>query len=106
MSDLNFQNLSSVQSDKQPSPPTIASATVISPLTKLTFITGTAQVATINPPVSGYHELFLIFTNGSPGATLTNGNIKNAVTPIQNLVVLAVYDPATALYWLVPGTLT
>ncbi len=106
MSDLLFQQLSGVQSNLQPNPPTIASATTIAPTTKLTFLTGTTQVATITPPVSGYHELFLIFTNGSPGATLTTGNIKNAVTPIQNLVVLCVYDPVTALYWLVPGTLT
>jgi hypothetical protein len=99
MSDLLFQQLSSVQSNLQPTPPTIASAATISPTTKLTFLTGTAQVATINPPVSGYHELVLIFTNANPGATVTTGNIKTAVTPIQNIPLVLYYDPVTALYW-------
>ena len=99
MSDLQSQNFATVQSNQQPNPPTIASAATITPTTKLTFLTGTAQVATINPPVSGYHELVLIFTNGSPGATVTTGNIKTAVTPIQNIPLVLYYDPVTALYW-------
>ncbi len=99
MSDALFQNLSSVQSNEQPTPPTIPSAVTISPLTFLTFLTGTAQTTTINPPVTGAHMLVLIFTNGSPGAFLTTGNIKAAVTPVQNVPVLCVYDPVTALYW-------
>src|SRR6266850_6925956 len=100
MSDLLFQQLSTVQSNEQPTPPTIASAATIAPQTFLTFVTGTVQVATITPPVTGMHLLLLIFTNASPGATLTTGNIKNAVQPIQNLIVFCVYDPVTALYWL------
>ena len=99
MNDLQFQNLSTVQSNEQPNPPTIASAATVSPNTFLTFLTGTAQVATINPPVTGCHMLIFIFTNGSPGATVTSGNIKNAVTPIQNLPLILIYDPVTALYW-------
>src|SRR5229473_1436495 len=106
MADSIFQNLSTVQSNEQPTPPTIASAATITPTTFITFLTGTVQVATITPPVTGQHMLILIFTNGSPGATVTTGNIKNAVTPIQNLAVFCFYDPITALYWLVPGTLT
>lgn len=106
MSDLLFQQLSTVQSEKQKLPPTIASAATIAPDTFMTFVTGTVQVATITPPVTGAHMLILIFTNASPGATVTTGNIKNAVTPIQNLAVFCFYDPVTALYWLVPGTLT
>ena len=99
MADLTFQNLSTVQSDKQPVPPTIASAATIAPTTKLTFITGTVQVATITPPVSGYHELTFIFTNASPGALLTSGNIKTAYTPIQNQAFTLLYDPSTKKYW-------
>lgn len=84
MSDLLFQNLSTVQSDKQPDPPTIASAATIAPTTKFVFLTGTVQVATITPPTSGYCEITLCFTNGAPGAFLTSGNIKTAYQPITN----------------------
>jgi hypothetical protein len=99
MTDLLFQQLSTVQSNLQPNPPTIASAVTISPQTLVTFLTGTAQTTTINPPVSGSHMLILVFTNASPGAFLTTGNIKGAVTPAQNVPVLCIYDPVTALYW-------
>jgi hypothetical protein len=99
MPDLQFQNLSTVQSNLQPLPPTIASASVISPTAFLTFISGSVQIATINPPVSGAHMLIFIFTNGAPGAFATTGNIKTATAPAQNIPVVLVYDPITALYW-------
>lgn len=99
MSDLLHQNLSSPQSDKQPNPVTLASAATIAPTTKLTFVTGTVQVATITPPVSGYHELVFIFTNGAPGALVTTGNIHTAYTPITNQAFVLYYDPSTAKYW-------
>ena len=106
MSDLLFQNFSTVQSNEQPAPVTIASAATITPITLITFLTGTTQVVTINPPVTGQHMLVLIFTNASPGAFTTAGNIKAAYQPIQNLPVVLFYDPVTALYWGFPGTLT
>jgi hypothetical protein len=91
--------LDAPQSLQQPTPPTIASAATITPVHRLTFITGTVQVATINPPIEGHHELVLIFTNASPGALLTSGNIKTGTAPAQNIPVLAIYDPTTKLYW-------
>ena len=106
MSDNLFQNFSTVQSNEQPVPSTIASAATITPLTLITFLTGTVQLATINPPVTGQHMLVLIFTNGSPGAFVTTGNIKATYQPIQNIPVVLFYDPVTALYWGFPGTLT
>lgn len=99
MIDALFQQLSPVQSDKQPSPSTIASAATIAPTTRLTFVTGTVQVATITPPVTGYHELVFIFTNGAPGALLATGNIQVAYTPITNQAFILYYDPATKKYW-------
>ena len=99
MSDLNFQNFSTVQSDQQLFPPTIASAATIAPTSMLTFLTGTVQVATVTPPVTGAHVLWFVFTNGSPGALLTSGNIETAYTPIQNRPFFMVYDPSTAKYW-------
>lgn len=99
MSDLLFQNLSTVQSNQQPTPVTIASAATIAPTTKLTFLTGTTQLANIVPPVSGYCELTLCFTNAAPGAFLTTGNIKTAYQPIQDRPIDLCYDPVSAKWW-------
>jgi hypothetical protein len=99
MSDLNFQQLSTVQSNEQLLPATIVAAATISPTTFLTFITGTTQVATITPPVTGCVMVALCFTNGSPGAFLTSGNIQIAYQPIQNRPILMIYDPASAKWW-------
>jgi hypothetical protein len=99
MPDLTFQNFSTVQNNTQPNPPTIASAATIAPTTRLTFVTGTVAVSTVTAPVSGYHELVLIFTNAAPAALLTTGNIKRAVTPVQNVPLVLFYDPISALYW-------
>ena len=99
MSDVAFQQLSTVQSNLQPQPPTIASNTTISPLTRLTFVTGTAAIQTINPFTTGYHEIILIFTSSTPGAFGITGNIKTAGQPVQNIPVLLCYDPVSALWW-------
>jgi hypothetical protein len=92
MSDLAFQNFSTVQSDKQPDPPTIASAATITPTSRFTFVSGTVQVANITAPTSGYSEIVLCFTDAAPGLFLTTGNLKTAYQPIQN-------RPVT-LYWI------
>ncbi len=99
MSDLLHEQLSTVQSNQQPTPPTIASAAIISPQTLITFLTGTVQLTTINPPVTGSHVLILIFTDGAPGAFLTTGNIKAAITVAQNVPVVCIWDPVSAKYW-------
>lgn len=80
-------------------PVTLASAATVVPLTKLTFISGTTQIATITPPINGFHSLIFIFTNASPGALLTSGNIKTGTAPAQNIPVILYYDPSTKLYW-------
>ena len=97
--DLNFQKLSTVQSDKNPNPTTLASAATIAPTTKLTFVTGTVTIATVTPPVTGYHELTLCFTDGAPGVFLTTGNLKTAYQPVQNRPITLYYDPPSAKYW-------
>lgn len=102
MSDLNHQDLNVAHSDKQPLPPTIASAATIAPTTRLTFVTGTVQVANITPPTSGYCEIVLCFTNAAPGAFLTNGignPIKVAYQPIQNRPIHLHWDPASKQWW-------
>ena len=96
---LNFQKLSTVQNKLMPQPVTLASATTIAPTTFVTFITGTTQIATITPPVDGTHMLITIHTDGSPVDYLTNGNILNAVDPLQYLPNIFVYDPLQAQYY-------
>lgn len=99
MPDLLFENLSTVQSDKQQTPPTIASAATIAPTTKFTFITGTAQLQNITPPVSGYCEVTLCFITASPGLFLATGNIQIAYQPIINRPIDLCYDPIGKLWW-------
>jgi hypothetical protein len=99
MSDLAFQDLSTVQSDKQPNPPTIASAATISPKTFMSTISGTTPVTTIVPPVTGAHMLAFRWTTGTANGFNTGGNIAIAYTTITNRPILLFYDPVTALYY-------
>ena len=96
---MNWQDLSTVQSEQQPKPNTIASAATITPKTFITLVSGTVQIANITPPVNGQHFLVLIFTDGAPGTLLTTGNILNAVVPTQNLPTLLFYDPNQGKYY-------
>lgn len=100
MSELQTYNYSTHQSEKAPLPVTLASAATIVPTTRLTFVTGTVQVANVTPPLAGHHELILCFTDNAPGALLTTGNLKTAYTPITNRPFALQYDPATAKYWI------
>lgn len=101
MSDLNFQNFSTVQSDKQPLPASMAAAATIAPTTFLTFLSGATQVATITPPVTGSHMLALVFTDANPGAFTGAGNVTGTKDPAQYECVLLVYSPVTAKYYTV-----
>lgn len=103
MSDLNFQDFSSVQSKLQPKPVTIVAAATVAPTTRLTLISGTTDVATVTPPVTGHHELILVFTNSNPGDLLTTGNLILGLTTIlQNCPVALQYDPNQAKYYIGP----
>lgn len=99
MSDLQFQDISTVASDKNPKPPTIASAATVAPTTFLSFISGTVAIATITPPVSGAHMLAFIFTTTTPTAFTTTGNIKAVATPATNLPVLLIFNPIENKYY-------
>lgn len=97
--DLNFMNYGTVQNNLQPTPVNTAAAATIAPTGFITILSGTAQVATITPPLSGAHMLCLIFTNATPGATLTTGNIAKATTVVQNKALYMVYEPVSAKYY-------
>lgn len=100
LKDIDFQQLSTVQDNLQPTPKTIAAATTIAPETFVTIITGTTNVATITPPVSGQHMLSFVFTDASPGDFVTTGNIRGGLTTIsQYNAVLLVYEPIAAKYY-------
>lgn len=98
--DYLFEQLSTVQDDKQPTPKTIAAATTIAPETFVTIVTGTTNIGTITPPVSNQHMLAFIFTDASPGDFVTTGNIRGGLTTIaQYSCVLLVYEPIAAKYY-------
>ena len=99
MSDALFQNLSTVQSDKQPATPSLASAATIAPTSFLTRLTGTTEVTTITPPVTGPHMLAFIWTTGTANGFNTGGNIAIAYTTVTNRPVLLFYDTVTKLYY-------
>jgi len=99
MSDLLHQNLGVAQSDQQPAVRTIASAATIAPSTRLTRITGTTEVTTITPPVSGYHELVFIWTTGTANGFNTGGNIGIAYTTVTNRPVTLYYDNVAKVYY-------
>lgn len=101
--DLLNQSFSTVQTQAQPLPVTLASAATITPTTKLTFVTGTTQVANIVPPnPAAYCEVTLCFVTSSPGAFLTNGTaypIEVAYQPIINRPIDLCWDPSSKLWW-------
>lgn len=97
---LEFQNLSTVQSESQPKPVTLATAATIAPRTFLTFLTGTTAIATITPPVPGSHMLAFLFATNQTGQFLTTGNIQQSTTTATvNIPVFLVYDPSTNKYY-------
>jgi|SRR6185437_5279637 len=97
--DLTAANLGTPQSEQQPFPPSIASTTTIAPTSFITRVTGTTAVATITPPIAGQHQLVLIFTDNSPAAFVTTGNLSNTLAPTSKVPVLAFYDPTSATYY-------
>jgi hypothetical protein len=102
MDDLNFQNISSVQSLLQPKPVTFVAAATIAPTTFLSYIAGTTALATITPPVSGCHLLAIVATSTNWAGAVTTGNILVASltnsTVWANKLNLFVYNPITGKY--------
>lgn len=96
MPDLQFQDLSTVQSQLQQQPLTIASATTIAPQTCLTFVSGAAAIQNITPPVSGFHILFLWPTGAF--TTVNTGNITTVLTAAVGAPVILFYNPITKKY--------
>lgn len=73
--------------------PTIASASTIAPTQGVTFVSGTATISTITPPVGVLQggSIKLIATAG--WATNTAGNIATTMTATTNRMYVFEYDP-------------
>ena len=101
MSDALFQNISSVQSNLQPTPPTVTAAATIAPSTFVTVLTGNTAVATITPPVAGQHLLCIV-----PGTTTgftTGGNVIGATTTVSGRAYLFAFNPTPDFAWATTG---
>mgnify|MGYP001577739947 CR=1 FL=1 len=97
MADLNFQDISTVQSGLQPKPVTMAAAATIAPTTFLTILSTTTEVATITPPVTGCHML-AIQAGTTTAAFTTAGNIVGLTTASTTQPSLFIYNPLTGKY--------
>jgi hypothetical protein len=101
MPDLNFQDLSTVQSGLQPKPVTVTAAATIAPTTFLTLLTGATAVTTITPPVTGTHMLCIV-PGGATGFA-AGGNVTGGTTTVASRACLLVFNPATNGYTVVTG---
>lgn len=97
--DSLFAQLDTVASSVMPKPVTITAAATIAPQTFLTFLAGTVPIATITPPVNGWHMLAFVATSATGPTTVTTGNVILASTLITNKVLFATYDPNTNKYY-------
>ncbi len=100
---MNWQDLSSVLGGLQNTVTTMVSATIISPKTKLTLLTGNIDVSSINVPIDNYyHELiFVPIDAGGLGFGGGEGNITGAAFIQQYSAAILIYDPVNARYYLV-----
>lgn len=83
----------------------LASAATIYPKTDLVRLTGSTDIATINPDFGGGFSgiLVLVPTDGTLGL-LTTGNISVAVTMAQNRATVLVYSKAANTWY--PGAIS
>lgn len=79
---------------------TIASATTIAPTTGQVFVTGTIAVGTITPPWPSFQgAIDFLFTDASPAATVTTGNIQLATTVVRYKTLRMIYSQITGKWY-------
>ena len=98
VSSLGFQSFSTVNSDWQQTPVTIASADTIAPVTFLTILTGTTTINTIVPPVNACHMLAFLPVDGVVFLN-TGGNMAYAYDMDGQRLAFLVYNPITRKYY-------
>jgi hypothetical protein len=96
ITELNAQDLSTVQTSRQPAPVTIASANTIAPPGFFTILTGNVLVKTITPPYNGLHMLCIQFAGA--GGWDNTGNINSTGASVASQAVLFVFNPVTQKY--------
>jgi hypothetical protein len=96
--DLDFQLLSTVASAAMQKPPTIASATTIAPTSFVSFISGTAAIVNITPPVPNWHMLVFIPTGAYTMTAAGNIGLLMAAATVSQPVIL-IYSPTTGKYY-------
>ena len=75
---------------------TIAAAHTIAPTCYHTILSGTTAIEHITVPYIGFSgTLALTFTDASPGAFSTSGNIVVAIQPVQYKQLLMTYSQQT-----------
>lgn len=97
MPDVDFQQLSTVQSNLMQKPRTIVAAATIAPTTFLSRISGTTAIANITPPVTGCHMIAIIGGVADTAYT-TSGNIVGATTASTTQPSIFIFDPITNKY--------
>lgn len=100
--DLNFQQISTVQSGLQPKPTRLTAAATLAPTTFLTIVAGNTAIQNITPPVTGSHMLAIV-----PGTTTgftTGGNVSGGTTTVSGKAYLFIYDPVSNTYYLATST--
>ena len=69
----------------------IASASTVAPVAGVTHITGTAAIATITVPVTGFVGSLMLIADAA-WTTTTGGNIQAAMTAVANTPYMATFD--------------
>ena len=98
MPDLNFQDLSTVQSIQQLGAKSIVPTATIAPTTFLTKCVGGVAFATITPPVTGDHLLFIVADSAL--VIPTTGNILVGYTMVVNRPIGFLYDSKQGKYYI------
>jgi hypothetical protein len=79
---------------------TLASAATLAPTTQVTIVTGTVAVATITPPWTGFAgSLDLVYTDASPAATTTTGNIALVTTVVRYKTLRMTYSQINSKWY-------
>jgi hypothetical protein len=79
--------------------PDIASAATVAPVHRVTYITGTAEIATVTLPWADFSGDLILIPDGA-FTTTTTGNIITAVTAVANRPLVFVYHPGKAKWYI------
>lgn len=77
-----------------------AAVATIAPTSQISLVSGTIPLKTVTPPWDGFAgSIDLIFTDATPGTTLTTGNLAIASTPITGKALRLTYSRITGKWY-------